>query len=117
VESRHNQPHMNENPTFKPRSGSPTIAAHVRTEEDGRGEMWRDLANDKLEPNEVDKNIFDEDVDPELEAMAKAFFRQMPTMGIEYDIIACEDFVEDKGCWVRNMPEAVKLANPQWVPT
>ncbi len=35
----------------------------------------------------------------------------------EYDVVACEDFVEDHGCWVRNMPEEIRLANPDFVPT
>lgn len=35
----------------------------------------------------------------------------------EYDVVACEDFVKDDGCWVRNMPEEIKLANPDFVPS
>ena len=40
-----------------------------------------------------------------------------PQITYEYDVVACEDFVEDKGCWVRNMPEEIRLANPDFVPT
>eukprot|EP00620_Florenciella_sp_RCC1587_P016069 CAMPEP_0182561196 /NCGR_PEP_ID=MMETSP1324-20130603/3722_1 /TAXON_ID=236786 /ORGANISM="Florenciella sp., Strain RCC1587" /LENGTH=248 /DNA_ID=CAMNT_0024773743 /DNA_START=123 /DNA_END=869 /DNA_ORIENTATION=- len=35
----------------------------------------------------------------------------------EYDVIKCADFVEDRGCWVRNMPEEIKRMNPEFVPT
>eukprot|EP00553_Chaetoceros_curvisetus_P004752 CAMPEP_0204624246 /NCGR_PEP_ID=MMETSP0717-20131115/9996_1 /ASSEMBLY_ACC=CAM_ASM_000666 /TAXON_ID=230516 /ORGANISM="Chaetoceros curvisetus" /LENGTH=94 /DNA_ID=CAMNT_0051639571 /DNA_START=369 /DNA_END=653 /DNA_ORIENTATION=- len=35
----------------------------------------------------------------------------------EYDVVECEDYIEDLGCWVRNMPEEIRLANPDFVPT
>eukprot|EP00586_Coscinodiscus_wailesii_P014158 CAMPEP_0172506520 /NCGR_PEP_ID=MMETSP1066-20121228/195795_1 /TAXON_ID=671091 /ORGANISM="Coscinodiscus wailesii, Strain CCMP2513" /LENGTH=142 /DNA_ID=CAMNT_0013283579 /DNA_START=96 /DNA_END=524 /DNA_ORIENTATION=- len=35
----------------------------------------------------------------------------------EYDVVECGDFKEDKGCWVRNMPDEIKKANPDFVPT
>mmetsp|Transcript_28056 Transcript_28056/g.32710 ORF Transcript_28056/g.32710 Transcript_28056/m.32710 type:complete len:108 (-) Transcript_28056:149-472(-) len=35
----------------------------------------------------------------------------------EYDVVACEDFEKDNGCWVRNIPEEIRLANPDFVPT
>lgn len=35
----------------------------------------------------------------------------------EYDVVECKDFVEDQGCWVRNMPEEIKRLNPNFVPT
>lgn len=40
-----------------------------------------------------------------------------PVTTVEYDVVACEDFEEDKGCWVRNMPEEIRMANPDFVPT
>lgn len=39
------------------------------------------------------------------------------TTTIEYDIVKCADFVLEKGCWVRNMPEEIKRVNPDFVPT
>ena len=39
------------------------------------------------------------------------------TTSYEYDVIECEDFVEDKDAWVRNMPEEIRIANPDFVPT
>ena len=35
----------------------------------------------------------------------------------EYDVVACDDFSLEKDAWVRNMPEEIRLANPQFVPT
>ena len=28
----------------------------------------------------------------------------------EFDVIKCEDYIEDKGCWIRNMPQEIKDA-------
>jgi hypothetical protein len=39
------------------------------------------------------------------------------TTTYEYDVVKCADFVEDKGCWVRNMPDEIRKVNPQFVPT
>ena len=39
------------------------------------------------------------------------------TTSYEYDVVECEDFTEDKDAWVRNMPEEIRLANPDFVPT
>jgi len=40
-----------------------------------------------------------------------------PITTIEYDVVACEDFQEDKNCWVRNMPKEIRMANPDFVPS
>ena len=39
------------------------------------------------------------------------------TTSYEYDVVECEDFVEDKDAWIRNMPEEIRIANPDFVPT
>ena len=39
------------------------------------------------------------------------------TTSYEYDVIECEDFVEEKDMWVNNMPEEIRIANPDFVPT
>jgi hypothetical protein len=36
---------------------------------------------------------------------------------VEYDVVSCADFVEDRGRWARHMPEEIRLANPDFVPT
>jgi hypothetical protein len=40
-----------------------------------------------------------------------------PIITYEYDVVACEDFVEDKGCWIRNMPQEIRDSNPDFVPS
>lgn len=39
------------------------------------------------------------------------------TTSYEYDVVECEDFTLEKDMWVRNMPEEIRLANPEFVPT
>ena len=40
-----------------------------------------------------------------------------PVTTVEYDVVECADYVEDMGAWVRNMPEEIRRANPNFVPT
>ena len=35
----------------------------------------------------------------------------------EYDVVACEDYEENIGMWIRNMPEEIRSANPDFVPS
>ncbi|EED93068.1 predicted protein [Thalassiosira pseudonana CCMP1335] len=78
VEEQHSQPHINKDPTWEPRNGSPTIQVHIRPE------TSYDLSG---------------------------------TTSYEYDVVECEDFVEEKDAWVKNMPEEIRIANPQFVPS
>ncbi|GMH57509.1 hypothetical protein TL16_g02400, partial [Triparma laevis f. inornata] len=36
---------------------------------------------------------------------------------VEYDVVACADFVPEQDRWINNMPEEIKLKNPDFVPT
>jgi Hypothetical chloroplast protein Ycf34 len=98
VESRHNQPHMTEAPTFTPRDGSPTIHVNVRS-----------LDRNPTEATESTNS------DNPLESSSPMI--TAPAVTYEYDVVACQDFMEDHGCWVRNMPEAIRIANPDFVPS
>ena len=40
-----------------------------------------------------------------------------PVTTYEYDVVKCADYDHDPGCWVRNMPQEIKDANPQFVPS
>jgi len=132
VETKHEQPHMSETPTFLPREGSPTINVNIRTEQrrpkptagiidkaasskSSGGGMWKDqIATD-------DDN--DDDDEPARDARyyeetgTVEAVRTNTTTTIEYDVVACADFVLDKGCWVRNMPDEIRKVNPDFVPT
>lgn len=105
VESKHEQPHMTEHPTFEPRNGSPTVHVNIRTRSDDQvlKRMWKE--HDKETEKAGDGNS------------GETKYDLMPETTYEYDVVACKDFVLDKGCWVRNMPEAIRLANPDFVPT
>jgi len=97
VEDRHQQAHICEKPTFDPRNGSPTLNLHIQDADDGSSN------------NDAVNNAIAAGVD----VMAAPEFEMI----LEYDVVACDDFVEDKGCWVRNMPEEIRLSNPDFVPS
>ena len=118
VETKHEQPHMSENPTFEPREGSPTIHVNIRTirtEEDREKEIQRMWKEHKAEEEKAAAATTSESDDTELHGDQVYDFAPMTTY--EYDVVACEDFVEDKGCWIRNMPDEIRKANPDFVPS
>jgi hypothetical protein len=88
---------MTEDPTFDPRDGSPTIHVNIRTTntEDREKEIQR--MTEKLHGETV--------------------YNLAPVTTTEYDVVACADFVEDKGCWIRNMPQEIRDSNPDFVPS
>jgi hypothetical protein len=117
VESKHEQPHMTENPTFEPREGSPTIHVNVRTVRDGNRQdeiarMWKEH---KAETERAMKKSVQQGDSDELYGETK--YDLTPVTTYEYDVVKCEDFVSDPGCWVRNMPEEIRIANPDFVPS
>jgi len=123
VETKHNQPHMTEDPTFTPREGTPTIHVKVRTtKQDSVIDRMKEehqaeekLAEQEAIANQKDNAISEETEETELHG--KTVYDISSATTIEYDVVACEDFIEDEGCWVRNMPEEIKAANPNFVPT
>jgi hypothetical protein len=111
VETKHDQPHINHSPTFEPREGSPTIHVNVRPTKNTGDEIariWKEHASEtaKAEQNNSQNTLHGETV-----------YDLSSATTIEYDVVQCADFVLDQGCWVRNMPEEIKLANPNFVPT
>jgi len=116
VESKHNQPHMAENPTFMPRDGSPTIHVNVRTvrtDKERKKEaerMWSEHQSE-TEKAEAAGGVSDESL------VGEQKYDLSPVTTYEYDVVKCADYVNDAGCWIRNMPEEIKLANPDFVPS
>ena len=104
-----------------PREGSPTIHVNVRTirtEEDRKREierMWSEHAAETERAEAEAASSSEEDKEQPLHGATKYDLGASTTM--EYDVVKCEDFVEEKGCWVKNMPEEIKLANPNFVPS
>jgi len=118
---------MSEEPTFLPREGSPTINVNIRTEQrkpkpvagvvdKSAGGMWKDqIREDGYDDGDDggpgrDASYYEET------GIVEAVSTNTTTT-IEYDVVKCADFVLDKGCWVRNMPEEIKRVNPDFVPT
>ncbi len=103
---------MNENPQFTPRDGSPTIHVNVRTHRNNE-EIQRIWKEHKEETKRAEAKAGD----AQGELRGETVYDMSPSTTVEYDVVKCADFVEDKGCWVRNMPEEIRKANPNFVPT
>ena len=114
VEKKHSQPHINNEPEFSPREGSPTIHVNIRTNRENDGEMKRLWSEHIEETRKAEEKAAASTTE---KLMGEKKYDLSVKTTYEYDVVACEDFVEDNGCWVRNMPEEIKLANPDFVPT
>lgn len=105
VEEKHEQPHLTANPTFTPRQGSPTIHVNIRPPKTDLTDVWQEHESETeravAKGSEHGDTVYD----------------LKPQTTIEYDVVKCADFQLDEGCWVRNMPEEIKRANPDFVPT
>jgi hypothetical protein len=120
VETKHHQPHINPRPTFEPRDGSPTIHVNIRTvrSEDADKEIKRMWAEHADVTRRVQEKAVLQGQDPMTTPLfGDTVYSISPTTTYEYDVVQCEDYVHDKGCWIRNMPEEIKLVNPSFVPT
>ena len=121
---------MTENPTFEPRNGSPTIHVNIRTHETVESQeeaqrLWREHegetqraqeraaeAASSLNPTTSQSQPSDA---PFLYGQER--YNLQPKVTMEYDVVKCEDYVQDMGCWVRHMPEEIRRANPNFVPS
>ena len=93
-------------------NNSPTIHVNVRT-----------VRSEHEDPDAERQRLWSEYQDQEATAASNdghgsaVYDLSSSTTTMEYDVVACESFVEDKGCWIRNMPDEIKAANPQFVPS
>ena len=125
VEDRHGQPHMDPSPSYDPRDGSPTIKVTYRTitTADAESEYERMVREHSAEERRAaaaggrpaDGAAAPSSPPPELHG--EETYDLSPVTSMEYDVVACEDYVEERGAWVRNMPEEIRKANPDFVPT
>lgn len=132
VETKHEQPHIAAQPTFTPRDGSPTIHVNIRTPNrtsstkttkdasfDRNNRIWSEEIKHAQRPKSTSSNTdrTTEGIDEETAAIAGETIIPISTTYTEYDVVACADYVEDMNCWIRNMPDEIKRANPNFVPT
>ena len=124
VEQQHGQPHINKTPTWEPRDGSPTINVHIRpdedkTTEDELGKMWQEHEEEtrRAEESYAESNDGKHAEEEDAALFGSTQYDLSGTTSYEYDVIECEDFVEQKDMWVKNMPDEIRLANPDFVPT
>lgn len=120
VEEQHTQPHLNKNPTWEPRNGSPTIQVHIRPDVNGKvqqelGQMWNEHDSETRRAEEVLSSS--QGGEEEVPLIGEKQYDLRGTTSYEYDIVECEDFVLSKDNWVMNMPEEIRIANPNFVPT
>lgn len=112
---------MNNDPTFTPRDGSPTIHVNIRTKRENKDEMKRLWSEHVEETRKAEEKMTaassDENDMQENKLIGEKKYDLSVKTTFEYDVVACEDFVEDIGCWIRNIPEEIKVANPNFVPT
>ena len=113
VESKHSQPHISTTPEFTPRDGSPTIHVNIRTtrSEEEMGRIWAEHVK-QTEIAETAKATNDDG-----KLMGENKYDMSVKTTYEYDVVECQDYAEDKGIWVRNMPEEIRIANPYFVPS
>jgi len=123
VEQQHGQPHINKTPTWEPRDGSPTINVHIRpdeskTAENELGKMWKEHEEETRRAEESYAESNDgKQANDDTALFGSTQYDLSGTTTYEYDVIECEDFVEEKDMWVKNMPDEIRLANPEFVPT
>ena len=100
VETKHQQPHINASPSFEPRNGSPTIHVNIRSlrTEDTEREikrMWTEHSNETIRAEERAKA---EGKDPSTTALyGETIYNISPMTTYEYDVVQCEDYLNDKG--------------------
>jgi hypothetical protein len=123
VEQQHGQPHINKTPSWEPRDGSPTINVHIRPDEDKTaenelGKMWQEHEEETRRAEESYAESNDgKQANDDTALFGSTQYDLSGTTTYEYDVIECEDFVEEKDMWVKNMPDEIRLANPEFVPT
>jgi hypothetical protein len=117
VETKHEQPHMTDTPTFTPLNGSPTIHVNVRSirsDMDRQTEverMWREHETETVKATTQSDSESSDDLHGE------TVYDLTPVTTYEYDVVKCQSYVEDCGNWVRNMPQEIRDANPNFVPS
>jgi hypothetical protein len=111
---------MTETPTFTPRNGSPTIHVNVRSirsDTDRQAEadrMWREHESETAKAqSESSEGSSSSDDD----LHGATVYDLTPVTTYEYDVVKCQDYTEDLGNWVRNMPQEIRDANPNFVPS
>lgn len=118
VEERHSQPHMTEDPTFTPRDGSPTIHVNIRSQYNPNDsennqemkKMWREYKQEEEAAMKKQAEDGSEVVGPTTYNLSN-----IGEVSYEYDVVKCEDYVEEMGCWVKNMPQEVRMNVNQYL--
>jgi hypothetical protein len=120
VEEQHRQPHMNNDPTWEPRDGSPTIDVTIRKGRGIGGQLAKMEEEHEEETRKAEEAFLQEnngELTEDITLHGETKYDVSGAVEYEFDVVACEDFVEERDKWVKNMPEEIRLANPDFVPT
>ena len=102
-----------------PQDGSPTIHVNVRTirtDEERKKEAERMWSEHAAETERAEAAAAS-DANNDGPLYGEQKYDLSPVTTYEYDVVKCADFDSDPGCWVRNMPQEIKDANPDFVPS
>ena len=94
VEQQHEQPHLTDTPDFEP--DDPQIQVFLRTEKTSD-----DAADAAAAAAEAEAAAADADG-----GVATIGMDMFDTHTVEYDVFGCDAYAEEKGRWVRLMPDA-----------
>ena len=111
---------MNKNPTWEPRDGSPTIQVHIRPGKESKNvwdKLWEEHEEETRKAEEAYAQENNEETAEDGTLFGQTKYDLTGTTTYEYDVVECENFVEEKDAWVKNMPEKIKSANPDFVST
>jgi hypothetical protein len=95
-----------------PRDGSPTIHVNIRNmrSPDEMARIWAEHVEQTKRAEEK------QSVGDDGKLMGENKYDLSVKTTYEYDVVACADYDEDIGAWVRNMPEEIRKANPDFIP-
>jgi hypothetical protein len=104
---------MNENPQYTPDDGSPTIHVNIRSSrnQEEMGRIWSEHVEQTKKAEE--ENTTDDNG----KLIGEKTYDLSVKTTYEYDVVECANYDEDIGTWIRNMPEEIRLANPDFVPS
>lgn len=120
VEGQHSQPHINKDPTWEPRDGSPTINVNMRQNSNVKLQLAKMEEEHEEETRKAEEAYMQENngqIPQDGMLTGETKYDVSGAIEYEFDVVGCEDFVEEKDAWVKNMPEEIRLANPDFVPT
>ena len=99
-----------------PQDGSPIIHVNLRTSRSNEdmGRIWAE----HVEQTEIAETKGDSTNDVKnWKLLGQTKYDLTVKTSYEYYVVKCQDYDENMGIWERNMPEEIRKANPDFVPS